>query len=103
LQQTLLYKLSGAVFFVLFSLVRVLFGFYVSYQFWIDALTLLVQGRAHSMVVTVIYLLINVVMMWLQVYWYYLILTIALGLREEKADYQHKRESSSSADKAKSS
>jgi hypothetical protein len=54
-------------------------GFWVSYNWWCDTLSVLLSGRAHSPAVFVFCYAANITIMALQVIWFWKLIEAALG------------------------
>eukprot|EP01104_Vermistella_antarctica_P021479 TRINITY_DN9726_c0_g1_i1.p1 TRINITY_DN9726_c0_g1~~TRINITY_DN9726_c0_g1_i1.p1 ORF type:complete len:363 (+),score=61.80 TRINITY_DN9726_c0_g1_i1:187-1275(+) len=80
-----LYMINGIMFAITFTLARIVCGFYVSYTWWGDMITLLYYRnsggtRVHSVSIVIGYLICNGVLMSLMAYWFFQILkAVVLG------------------------
>jgi len=90
-----LLKAVEIVFFVTFSIIRPLYGSYMSYLFWCDLYELWSAGQGHSLIVFAFCITANVVLMALQIYWWLIILKTLAGFdevtRESVADENNKK------------
>ena len=76
---TLVHTITGVLFFVTFTTVRIIMGFYVSFFWWLDLIALMKAGAAHSNAVVLYYLFANGILMSLQAYWFVEILRAIVG------------------------
>merc|ERR1711879_518474 len=82
---SLVHTALGLLFFVTFTVVRVILGSYVSFFWWIDMIELARGGNAHSVPVVVFYLVANGILMLMQLYWFTeLLKAIFVGEQKEQ-------------------